>query len=639
MLQRDVSAPGICAHVTSCLAQLCAHADLLTLVALSSDRMHELMKNVLDLTLNTPFPVNAARGVASSIAAMANFPIFRRKFVEIGGVQALLRLASTFGTDGVVSVAAFDALGCLLCLPSVETFVVSGLVAQADSELMLKKMQELIQDGPPTLEFSRLCFMRYADLGIMFEEMGDFNRVLGPTETDTAPLLTKCLDAAQVVMAHDGSGCVSACVRAVLRLCEVVLTQSKARLILKSRPEFFDLILKRGIFHISSIECTASTLVLLQAAFVGLMSLKKAQQMVQSGGLITFVANATASFPNSAKVQYNALQICDAVAELDLTSLRALFAVDPVSIALQAIDNIPGNVAILNRSLLLLGRLIQKDRGRTVKDILDLNGVESLVSTLRRHGMCVEVSCIVTPLLVSVLETLTTSSAYLNHPVVGMTKDERMKMLAEQLDWKEAVMRVSAPALVNLSTQQNDAKVYLEPALNFLAEVTKIEALCTAVRGMNVELPLLRAIFKHAGHASIVRPIMTTIANVVSCCTDGYRETLARSGTIAIMSSVVNVHITDSKVMLALLILHVAISHRGHFSTQMQVVGGYLSICGMLCSTQDGFKHMLQLSGMSTLLQASLRSSDPSTLLSACNIAIKVYHAHNHRAFLSVSAY
>jgi hypothetical protein len=74
--------------------------------------MHELMKNALDLTMNTPFPVNAARGVASSIAAMANFPIFRRKFVEIGGVQALLRLASTFGTDGVVSVAAFDALGC-----------------------------------------------------------------------------------------------------------------------------------------------------------------------------------------------------------------------------------------------------------------------------------------------------------------------------------------------------------------------------------------------------------------------------------------------------------------------------------------------------------------------------------------------
>ena len=57
MLQRDISAPGICAHVTSCLAQLCAHADLLTLVTLGSDRMHELMKNALDLTMSTPFPV------------------------------------------------------------------------------------------------------------------------------------------------------------------------------------------------------------------------------------------------------------------------------------------------------------------------------------------------------------------------------------------------------------------------------------------------------------------------------------------------------------------------------------------------------------------------------------------------------
>jgi len=633
MLQRDISAPGICAHVTSCLAQLCAHSDLLTLVALSSDRMHELMKNALDLTMNTPFPVNAARSVASCIAAMANFPIFRRTFVEISGVQGLLQLASTFGNDGVVSVAAFDALGCLTCLPSVETFVVSGLVAQADSELMLKKMRELIQDGPPTLEYSRLCFMRYADLGIMFEEMGDFNRVLGPTETDTTPMLTKCLDAAQVVLAHDGSGCVSACVRAVLRLCEVVLTQSKARLILKSRPEFFDLILKRGIFHISSIECTASALVLLQAALAGLMSLQKAQQMVKSGVLITFVANATASFPLSAKIQYHALQICDSVAELDSGALRALFEVDPVSIALQAIDNISGNVAILNRSLLLLSRLIQKDRGRTVKDLLDLNGVESLVATLRRHGMCVEVSCIVTPLLVSVLETLTTSSAYLNHPVAGMTKDQRMKMLAEQHDWKEAVMKVSAPALVNLFTQQNDARAYLEPALNFLAEVTKIEALCHAVRGMNVELPLLRAIFKHADHVSIVRPIVTTIANVCSCCTDGYKETLARSGTIAVMSTVVNAHITDSKVTLLHFVFTCRNPHRAcHVLNTFQVVGGYLSICGVLSSTQDGFKHMLQLSGMSTLLQASLRSSDPSTLLSACNIAIKVHHSHNHRA-------
>ena len=71
MLQRDINAPGICSHVAACLSQLCAHADLLTLVALSSDRLHELMKHALDLTLDTPFPVNAARSVASCVAAMA----------------------------------------------------------------------------------------------------------------------------------------------------------------------------------------------------------------------------------------------------------------------------------------------------------------------------------------------------------------------------------------------------------------------------------------------------------------------------------------------------------------------------------------------------------------------------------------
>jgi len=96
----------------------CAHADLLTLVALSSDCLHESMKRALDLTLDTPFPVNAARSVASCVAAMAKFPIFRRLFVESGGVQALLRLASMFSSDGVVTVAAFDALGVLYLFTS-----------------------------------------------------------------------------------------------------------------------------------------------------------------------------------------------------------------------------------------------------------------------------------------------------------------------------------------------------------------------------------------------------------------------------------------------------------------------------------------------------------------------------------------
>jgi hypothetical protein len=550
MLQRDVSAPGICSHVTACLAQLCVHADLLTLVALSSDNMHVLMKNVLDLTIFTPFPVNSARSVASCVAAMAHFSIFRRSFVEVGGVQALLHLASFFSADGVVTVAAFDALGHLTCLPSIETFVVSGLVGQEDADFLLRKMRELTQDGPPSLELSRLCFMRYADLGIMFEEMGDFNRVIGPNETDTTPLLTKCLDASQLVMVRDGSGCVSACVLAVLRLCEVIVTQSKAKAILNARPEFFDLILKRGMYHISSVDCTASALALLQAAFSGLMALSKAQHMVKSGGLVSFVANATVSFPNHAKVQYNALQICGAVADLDSASLKALFEVDPVSIALQAIDNIAGNVAILNRSILLLSKLIHKDCGRTVKDLLDLNGVESLVSTLRRHSMCVEVSCIVTPLLVSVLETLSTTSAYLNRPVAGMTKEQRLKTLAEQKNWKEAVMKVSAPALVSICTHQNEIKVYLEPVLNFLAEVSKIEALCAAIQEMNAELPLLRAIYKHSDHLTIVRPIISIIANVCSCCNDGYKETLARCGTIAVISTVVGLHMKDSKVPL-----------------------------------------------------------------------------------------
>jgi len=247
-------------------------------------------------------------------------------------------------------------------------------------------------------------------------------------------------------------------------------------------------------------------------------------------------------------VQYNALQILDSVADLDSLSLKALFDTDPVSIALQAIDNIPGNVAIMNRSVLLLSKLMDKDRGRTVKDLLDLNGVESLVSTLQRHAMCVEVSCIVTPLLMLVLETLTTSSAYLNHPVTGMTKDQRMKLLADQEDWKESVMKVSAPAVANLCTHQNDVKEYLESVLNFLAEATKMEAMCNKVRGMNIELPLLRAIFKHSNHLRIVRPIISIIANICSCCTDGYKETLARSGTIAVLSNVVKIHKTDSKV-------------------------------------------------------------------------------------------
>jgi hypothetical protein len=549
MLQRDAVAPGICSHVTACLAQLCQHSDLLTLVSLSSDRLHELMKNVLELTIDTPFPVNAARSVASCIAAMAKFPIFRRMFVEISGVQHLLRLASLFSRDGVTSVATFEALGILTCMPSVETFVVSGLVGQADPDLFLKKLSELTQDGPPTLELSRLCFMRYADLGIMFEEMGDFNRMLGPTETDTTPLLTKCLDASQLVMAHDGSGCVSACVRAVLRLCEVVLTQSKARAILSSRLEFFDLVLKRGIYHISNVDCTASALALLQAAFSSLMPLQKAQQMVRSGGLVPFLANATVSFPNNAKIQYNALQLCDAVADLDSVSLKALFDVDPVSITLQAIDSIPGNVAILNRSALLLQKLMNKDCGRTLKDLLDLNGIQSLVSTLQRHSVCVEVSCAITSLLAAVVDALTTASAYLHHPVVGMAKDQRMKLISEQEVWKESVMKVCAPALVILCTHQNEIKTYLEPVLNFTAEITKLEAICTAIRGMHAELPLLRAIFKHADYLNIVRPIITIIANMCSCCTDGYKETLARSGTISVISKVVDVHKQDSKVV------------------------------------------------------------------------------------------
>jgi hypothetical protein len=635
MLQRDVGTPGICSHVTACLAQLCSHSDLLTLVALSSDCMHELMKNVLDIIIDTPFPVNAARSGANCVAAMAKFPIFRRLFVEIGGVQTLLRLASIFSADGVASVAAFEALGILTCMPSVETFVVSGLVGQADADLLTKKLSELTEDGPPALELSRLSFMRYAELGIMFEEMGDFDRMLGPTEIDTTPLLIKCLDASQRVMIHDGSGCVSACVRAVLRLCEVIFTQSKARSILNVRLDFFDLILKRGMYHISNVECTASALALLQAAFSGLMPLQKAQQMVRSAGLVPFLANATVSFPNNPKVQYNALQICDAVADLDAVSLKALFDADPVSISLQASDNIPGNVAILNRSVLLLKKLIKKDCGRTVKDLLDLNGIQSLVSALQRHSMCVEVSCAITSLLASVVEALTTTSAYLHHPVKGMTKEERMKLLAEQQDWKESVMKVCAPALISLCTHQNDVKSYLEPVLNFTAEVTKLEAICTAVRAMNAELPLLRAIFKHTDHAEIVRPIMTIIANVCSCCTDGYKETLARCGTIAVLSNVVNVHMKDSKVFIIFNDFYLWCCFCSKRCLLLfQVVGSYLAICGLLAGTPDGLKQMLQLSGMSTLLQATLLNSDPKTLLSACNITIKVCSVISSNTFL-----
>jgi len=44
----------------------------------------------------------------------------------------------------------------------------------------------------------------------------------------------------------------------------------------------------------------------------------------------------------------------------------------------------------------------------------------------------------------------------------------------------------------------------------------------------------------------------------------------------------------------------------------------------VLASVADGLKHMLQLSGMSTLMQATLLNSDPNTLLSACSITIKV---------------
>jgi hypothetical protein len=129
-----------------------------------------------------------------------------------------------------------------------------------------------------------------------------------------------------------------------------------------------------------------------------------------------------------------------------------------------------------------------------------------------------------------------------------MTKEERMKVLSEQQDWKESVMKVCAPALISICTHQNDIKSHLEPVLNFTAEITKMEAICSAVRAMNAELPLLRAMFKHADHVMIVRPIITIIANVCSCCTDGYKETLARCGTIAVMSQVVNVHKKDTKV-------------------------------------------------------------------------------------------
>jgi hypothetical protein len=524
------------------------HADLLTLVALTDDRMHQLMKDAVDLIMDTPFPVNAARSAASCIAAMANFSSFRRLFVEIGGVQALLRLAAMFNADGVVTVAAFDGLGVLCRLPPSEAFVVSGLVSQADSGLLLRKMHEIVQDGAPSLELSRLFYMRYAELGILFEEMGDFDRVLGTADTDTTPLLTKCLSASQTVMTHDGSGSVTACVRAVLRLCEVVFTQSKARVILNSRPEFFELVLQRGVLHIADLECTASALALLQAACSGLMSLLQAQKMLRGGGLIGFVTEATASFPKSAKVQYHALQILDAVADFDSVSLKILFEADPVSVALQAMDNVPGNVAILNRSILLLRKLMHKDCGRTVKDLLDLSGLQSLVSSIQRHCMTVEVACIATPLLVLVLEKLTTTSAYLNNPVAGMTKEQRLKMLSEQQEWKETVMKVCSPSVVSLCTHQNDFRVYLEPALNFLAEISKMKDLCRSIQAMNAELPLLRAIFKHSDHMIIVRSAVVILSNLCSSCNDGYRETLARCGTISVLSSVVNLHLTDSKV-------------------------------------------------------------------------------------------
>jgi hypothetical protein len=139
--------------------------------------------------------------------------------------------------------------------------------------------------------------------------------------------------------------------------------------------------------------------------------------------------------------------------------------------------------------------LIQKDRGRTVKDILDLNGVESLVSALQRHAMCVEVSCIVTPLLMLVLETLITSSAYLNHPVTGMSKDQRMKLLADQQDWKESVMKVSAPAVASLCTHQNDVKEYLEPVLNFMAEATNFNSGVSNINSNEVEFRQINTAF------------------------------------------------------------------------------------------------------------------------------------------------
>jgi len=214
--------------------------------------------------------------------------------------------------------------------------------------------------------------------------------------------------------------------------------------------------------------------------------------------------------------------------------------------------------------------------------------------------MCVEVSCIVdSVLLMLVLETLITSSAYLNHPVTGTSKDQRMKLLADQQDWKESVLKVSAPAVASLCTHQNDVKEYLEPVLNFMAEATKMEMMCNKVRGMNIELPLLRAIFKHSNHLRIVRPISAIIANICSCCTDGYKETLARSGTIAVLSNVVKIHKTDSKVRQKFVDLHHADFWSNLTSCMFRSLAASSRFAECLPALQDGLKHMLQLSGMS----------------------------------------
>jgi hypothetical protein len=67
----------------------------------------------------------------------------------------------------------------------------------------------------------------------------------------------------------------------------------------------------------------------------------------------------------------------------------------------------------------------------------------------------------------------------------------------------------------------------------------------------------------------------------------------------------------------------------------LQVVGGYLAICGVLASTPDGMKQMLQLSGMKSLLQSTMLHSNPNTLLSACSITMKVLFAITSLYFLS----